>query len=313
MRYVGGHGRARRRRAADRGRHGDERASLQRGLDRPAVRDERDEPDPQDREHDRGAARLAGRRLRRTLPELERRLELVGLAEDVLERYPIELSGGMKQRMVMVLSTLLDPSLLIADEVTSALDVSTPEGRRGDARRVPRPGVREEHDRDHPRHLDPLPDRRHDHGHVRGQARREGAGRRRSSRRPGIRTRSCCSLAARGRRALSRSGGWRHPGPAAVAARPADRLPLPGPLPARVREVRRGAAVRRGRAGPLGRLLEGGRRCSSSTGSRRSTKSGTFGGERADRRPRRQLRRASPARSSRSSARAAAARRRSAR
>ena len=31
----------------------------------------------------------------------------------------------MKQRMVMVLSTLLDPSLLIADEVTSALDVSS--------------------------------------------------------------------------------------------------------------------------------------------------------------------------------------------
>ncbi len=40
-------------------------------------------------------------------------------------RYPIELSGGMKQRMVMVISTLLDPSLLIADEITSALDVST--------------------------------------------------------------------------------------------------------------------------------------------------------------------------------------------
>jgi peptide/nickel transport system ATP-binding protein len=43
----------------------------------------------------------------------------------VLERFPIELSGGMKQRVVMVLSSLLDPSLLIADEVTSALDVST--------------------------------------------------------------------------------------------------------------------------------------------------------------------------------------------
>jgi peptide/nickel transport system ATP-binding protein len=57
--------------------------------------------------------------------ELERRLELVGLARDVLDRYPIELSGGMKQRMVMVLSTLLDPSLLIADEITSALDVSS--------------------------------------------------------------------------------------------------------------------------------------------------------------------------------------------
>jgi peptide/nickel transport system ATP-binding protein len=57
--------------------------------------------------------------------ELLRRLELVGLSEDVLRRYPIELSGGMKQRMVMVLSTLLNPSLLIADEITSALDVST--------------------------------------------------------------------------------------------------------------------------------------------------------------------------------------------
>ncbi len=57
--------------------------------------------------------------------ELDRRLALVGLGSDVLERYPIELSGGMKQRMVMVVSTLLNPSLLIADEITSALDVSS--------------------------------------------------------------------------------------------------------------------------------------------------------------------------------------------
>jgi peptide/nickel transport system ATP-binding protein len=63
--------------------------------------------------------------LDRVLPELRRRLVLVGLSESVLERFPIELSGGMKQRVVMVLSSLLDPSLLIADEVTSALDVST--------------------------------------------------------------------------------------------------------------------------------------------------------------------------------------------
>jgi peptide/nickel transport system ATP-binding protein len=59
------------------------------------------------------------------MPELKRRLDLVELSHDVLEMYPIELSGGMKQRMVMVLSTLLDPSLLIADEITSALDVSS--------------------------------------------------------------------------------------------------------------------------------------------------------------------------------------------
>jgi peptide/nickel transport system ATP-binding protein len=60
-----------------------------------------------------------------TLPELHRRLGLVGLDPSVLGLYPIELSGGMKQRVVMVLSTLLDPSLLIADELTSALDVSS--------------------------------------------------------------------------------------------------------------------------------------------------------------------------------------------
>jgi peptide/nickel transport system ATP-binding protein len=59
------------------------------------------------------------------LPELKRRLDLVDLSRDVLGMYPIELSGGMKQRTVMVLSTLLDPSLLIADEVTSALDVAS--------------------------------------------------------------------------------------------------------------------------------------------------------------------------------------------
>jgi peptide/nickel transport system ATP-binding protein len=58
-------------------------------------------------------------------PELKRRLNLVELRQEVLDMYPIELSGGMKQRMVMVLSTLLDPCLLIADEITSALDVAS--------------------------------------------------------------------------------------------------------------------------------------------------------------------------------------------
>jgi peptide/nickel transport system ATP-binding protein len=60
-----------------------------------------------------------------TRSELIRRLTLVGLPEAILDNYPIELSGGMKQRVVLVLSTLCDPALLVADEVTSALDVST--------------------------------------------------------------------------------------------------------------------------------------------------------------------------------------------
>ncbi len=65
------------------------------------------------------------RSFRELREELDRRVALVGLTPDVLDRYPIELSGGMKQRMVMVISTLLNPSLLIADEITSALDVSS--------------------------------------------------------------------------------------------------------------------------------------------------------------------------------------------
>ncbi len=59
------------------------------------------------------------------LTEMNRRIELIGLKEDVLSKYPFELSGGMRQRATIILSTLLNPSLLIADEVTSALDVST--------------------------------------------------------------------------------------------------------------------------------------------------------------------------------------------
>ncbi len=53
------------------------------------------------------------------------RFKEVGLVEYVLNKYPVELSGGMKQRVVMVISTLMNPKLLIADEITSALDVSS--------------------------------------------------------------------------------------------------------------------------------------------------------------------------------------------
>jgi peptide/nickel transport system ATP-binding protein len=59
------------------------------------------------------------------LAEMKRRIALIGLKEDVLSKYPFELSGGMRQRVTIIMSTLLNPSLLIADEVTSALDVST--------------------------------------------------------------------------------------------------------------------------------------------------------------------------------------------
>lgn len=47
----------------------------------------------------------------------------VGLPATVANRYPHELSGGMKQRAVMAISTVLNPKVIIADEPTSALDV----------------------------------------------------------------------------------------------------------------------------------------------------------------------------------------------
>lgn len=53
------------------------------------------------------------------------RFAQLDLPERVLDAYPHQLSGGMKQRVVTVLSTLLNPKLLIADEPTSALDVSS--------------------------------------------------------------------------------------------------------------------------------------------------------------------------------------------
>jgi peptide/nickel transport system ATP-binding protein len=59
------------------------------------------------------------------LTEMKRRIALIGLKDDVLSKYSFELSGGMRQRVTIIMSTLLNPSLLIADEVTSALDVST--------------------------------------------------------------------------------------------------------------------------------------------------------------------------------------------
>ena len=57
--------------------------------------------------------------------KVKERLDLVNLDESVLNRYSLELSGGMKQRVIMVISTILDPEFLIADEITSALDVSS--------------------------------------------------------------------------------------------------------------------------------------------------------------------------------------------
>jgi peptide/nickel transport system ATP-binding protein len=57
------------------------------------------------------------------LKRAERLLDLVGVGAERVDRYPHELSGGMKQRAVIAMALACHPDLVIADEPTTALDV----------------------------------------------------------------------------------------------------------------------------------------------------------------------------------------------
>ena len=63
-----------------------------------------------------------------TIKRVAKDLEELGLSPDVLDAFPFQLSGGMRQRAIIALATFMSPNVVLADEPTTALDVVVQRG-----------------------------------------------------------------------------------------------------------------------------------------------------------------------------------------
>ena len=106
-------------------------------------------------------------------------LKAVGIprAERRIDDYPHQFSGGMRQRVMIAMALVNNPDLLIADEPTTALDVTT-QAQIVAADEPASGGLRKRHHHDHARPRRRRRDGRRRRRHVRRRDRGAGAGRR---------------------------------------------------------------------------------------------------------------------------------------